>query len=64
MDHEKTSVMGYRTLFEGAGFHHSNSGLKITHDMHINGYFMVLFDLYQTGGPRRVICQTPRMSIL
>jgi len=24
MDHEKTSVMGYRTLFEGSGIHHSN----------------------------------------
>jgi len=45
MDHEKTSVMGYRTLFEGSGIHHSNSGLQITHDMYINGYFMLLFDL-------------------
>ena len=33
MDHEKTSVMGYRTLFEGSGIHHSNTGLQITHDM-------------------------------
>jgi len=33
MDHDKTSVMGYRTLFEGSGIHHSNSGLQITHDM-------------------------------
>jgi len=24
MDHEKTSVMSYRTLFEGSGKHHSN----------------------------------------
>jgi len=24
MDHEKTSVMGYRALFEVSGFHHSN----------------------------------------
>ena len=45
MDHEKTSVMGYRTLFEASGIHHSNSGLQITHDMYINGYFMLLFDL-------------------
>ena len=44
MDHDKTSFMGYRTLFEGSGIHHSNSGLKITHDMYINGYFMLLFD--------------------
>jgi len=45
MGHEKTSVVGYRTLFEASGFHHSNSGLQITHDMYINGYFMLLFDL-------------------
>jgi len=45
MDHEKTSVMVYRTLFEGSGIHHSNSGLQITHDMYINCYFMLLFDL-------------------
>ena len=45
MDKEKSSVMGYRTLFEVSGIHHSNSGLQITHDMYINGYFMLLFDL-------------------
>jgi len=45
MDHEKTSVMGYRTLFEGSGIHHSNWGLQITHDMYISGYFLLLFDL-------------------
>jgi len=44
MGHEKTSVMGYRTLFETSGIHHSNSGLQITHDIYINGYFMLLFD--------------------
>lgn len=43
--HEKTPVMGYRTLYEGSGIHHANSGLQITHDMFINGYFMLLFDL-------------------
>jgi hypothetical protein len=43
--HEKTSVMGYRTLFEASGIHHSNAGLQITHDMYIAGYFMLLFDL-------------------
>jgi hypothetical protein len=42
--HEKTSVMAYRTLFEASGIHHSNSGLQITHDMYIAGYFMLLFD--------------------
>jgi len=30
-DHEKTSVMAYRTLYETSGVHHSNSGLQITH---------------------------------
>jgi len=45
MDHCKASVMGYRTLFEGSGIHHSNSGLQITHDIYINGYFMLFFDL-------------------
>jgi hypothetical protein len=38
MGHEKTSVMGYRTLFEASGIHHSNAGLQITHDMYIAGY--------------------------
>ena len=50
MDHEKTSVMGYRTLFEGSGIHHSNSGLQITHDMYITGFFMLLFDLTPNRG--------------
>ena len=44
-DHEKTSVMGYRTPFEESGIHYSNTGLQITHDMYINGFFMLLFDL-------------------
>jgi len=38
MDHEKTSVRGYRTLFEGSGIHHSNAGHQITHDSFFNGY--------------------------
>jgi len=37
--------MGYRTLFEASGINHSNSGMQITHDMHINGYYMLLFDI-------------------
>ena len=37
--------MAYNTLLEGSGIHHSNSGLQITHDMYIKGYFMLLFDL-------------------
>ena len=45
MDHSKTSVMNYRTLFEASRIHHSNTGLQITHNMYINGYFMLRFDL-------------------
>ena len=32
-------------LFEISDIHHTNSGLQITHDMYIFGYFMLLFDL-------------------
>jgi len=45
MGHEKTSVMGYNALFEGAGIHHSNSGLQITHDLYIKRVFILVFDL-------------------
>jgi len=34
MDQEKTSVVGYRTLFESSGIHDSKSGLQITHDIY------------------------------
>jgi len=44
-DHEKTYVMGYRTLFETSGIYHWNSGLQKTHDMFINTDFMLLFDV-------------------
>jgi len=50
MDHEKTSVMGYRTLFEWSGIHHYNAGHQITHDMFVNGFFMLLFDLTHDPG--------------
>jgi hypothetical protein len=43
-DNEKTSLVGYRALFEGSGKHHSNSR-QITHEMYINGYFKLIFDL-------------------
>jgi len=49
-DRENTSVMGYRTLFEGSGIHHSNAGHQITHNMFVNGYFMLLFDLTPDRG--------------
>jgi len=50
MDHEKTSVMGYRTLFDASGIHYSNTGLQITYDMYIKGYCMLLFDLTPDRG--------------
>jgi len=45
MGHEKTAIMGYRTLFKRSGIHHSNSGLQITPDKYINCFFMLVFDL-------------------
>jgi hypothetical protein len=45
MNHEKMTVMGYRTLFVGSGIHHSNQGLQITNEDYTRGYFMLLFDL-------------------
>ena len=48
MDLEKTSVMGYRTLFDRSGKHHSNSEIQVTH-MYINCYFMLLFISCPTG---------------
>ena len=30
LDHEKTSVMGYMTLFQASGIYNSNTGLQIT----------------------------------
>jgi len=50
MDHEKTSVMGYRILFEVSGIHHSNAGHQIKHDMFVNCYFMLLFELTSEQG--------------
>ena len=50
MDHEKTSVMDYRTLLEASGIHQCNTGLQITHNMYINGYFMLLFVLKPDRG--------------
>ena len=50
MDPEKTSVMGYKTLFDASRIHHSNSGLQITNDTYINDYFVLLFDLTPERG--------------
>lgn len=49
--HEKTTVLGYRTLFEGPDIHHSNTGLQITHDIFITGYFVLLFDVTPDQSP-------------
>jgi len=50
MDHEKTLVMGYRTLFQGSGIHHSNAGHQITYDIFLNCFFMLHFDLTPDQG--------------
>jgi hypothetical protein len=42
---EKTTDMGFRTLFEASGIRQSNTGLQKKHDMYIAGYFMLHFDL-------------------
>ena len=63
MNNEKTSLMGYRTVFEAPGLHHSNSELEITHNLYINGYFMLLFYLTPDRGRRRVTRPNPRMAI-
>jgi len=63
MDHEMFSVMVYRTLFEGLGIHHSNSGLQMTHDMYINGYFMVFFDLTPAQGASDSLTSHPEKVI-
>jgi hypothetical protein len=47
---EKTTVVGYRTLFEASGIRHSNTGLQITHDKYIAGHFLLLFDLTPDHG--------------
>ena len=47
---EKGSVMVYRTLFDGSGIRHSNSGLQLSHDSFVNGYFKLLFDLTPDQG--------------
>ena len=49
-DHEKGSVMAYRTLLVGTGIRHSNAGLQISQAMYVNGYFMLLFDLTPDHG--------------
>jgi len=45
LGHENTSVKGYAILFEGIGIHQSNSELEKPHDIYINGFFMIVYDL-------------------
>jgi len=40
----------YRTLFEASDIHHSNTGPQITHDIYINGFFELVFDLPNDRG--------------
>ena len=42
--------MAYRTLIEGLGIHHSNAGHQMKHDIFVNGYFVLLFDLTTDQG--------------
>jgi hypothetical protein len=63
MDHEKSSVMVYRTLFEESGKHHSNTGLQITHDMFINSYLCFSLISLLIGERRRLIRHSKRMTI-
>jgi hypothetical protein len=37
--------MAFRTIFKGSGIHHSDADNQITHDMFVNGHFILLFDL-------------------
>jgi hypothetical protein len=57
---EKTTVMGYRTLFEASGIRHSNAGLQIMHHMFIAGYYMLLFSLSPDRGASE--CHTSHLK--
>ena len=45
ISHEKTSVMGYRTLFEGSGIHHLKLGTPDNPTIYTNGFFILVFNL-------------------
>ena len=61
--HEKTTTMAYQTLFSDSGIHHGSSGIQITHDMFIKGYFMLLFDLTPTVLPLRATQVSPKTGV-
>jgi hypothetical protein len=64
MCHEKSSVMGYRTLFDRSGIHHSNAGLQITHDMYISGFLCYFLISHLTTERQKDIHHIWIMSIL
>jgi len=51
--------MVYRTLFVATGIHLSKTGLQITHDMYINLYFVIFFDLTTDRGASEVQTSHP-----
>ena len=55
--------MGYSTLFEVSGIHHLNTGLQITHDIYINGAFLLLFDLTPDRGASEYHSPTLRTAV-
>ncbi len=63
IEREKGSVMAYRTIFEGSGIRHSNSGLQISHASFLNGYSMLVFDLTPVRAHRRAIRHIPTAVI-
>ena len=64
MDHEKTCVMGYRTLLEGSGIHHSNAGHQITHYVFVNSYFMLLYVVTPDPGASEAHTSQPQQRII
>ena len=50
MNHENTSIVGYRTLFDASGFHHSNPGLQTTLDIYIYGIIVLFFHFTSDRG--------------
>jgi len=63
IDHEKTSVMGYRTLFQVSGIHHSKAGHHITHDMFVKDYFVLIFYFTPDQGASEAHTSHPNMAI-
>ena len=60
--HEKGSVMAYRTLLEGFGICHSNTGLQIWNTTFVNRYSMLQFYLTPDHGASEVHTSHPDSS--